>query len=194
MDVQGASVLLALEDGWDATCQLSALAQLLMDPYYRTIQGFADLIDKEFSAFGHRFAHRNNLTQSDQNNGIAPVFVQFLDCVAQVLRQFPMSFEFNEYMLKYLAFHSMSNRFTNFLTDCESDRVDLGLIENRRSPNSPHEPDVNQWPVSCGSVWDYIELMNRKNAKFYNFVYAAGAVDDQVCAVNNERKIGKNIQ
>jgi myotubularin-related protein 5/13 len=111
---------------------VSALAQLFMDPHYRTISGFADLVEKEFSAFGHRYGHRNNLTQASQNNGIAPVFLHFLDCVAQVHRQFPMSFEFNEYMLKFLAFHSASNRFTNFMTDCEAERLDFGLLENRQ--------------------------------------------------------------
>lgn len=35
MDVQGSSVLIAMEDGWDTLPQLSSLAQVLLDPYYR---------------------------------------------------------------------------------------------------------------------------------------------------------------
>ena len=38
---QGASLLLHCSDGWDRTSQLSSLAMLLMDPYYRTRRGFA---------------------------------------------------------------------------------------------------------------------------------------------------------
>ena len=31
-------VLIHCSDGWDRTAQISSLAQLLLDPYYRTIQ------------------------------------------------------------------------------------------------------------------------------------------------------------
>lgn len=35
-----------ISDGWDRTAQLSSLALLLMDPYHRTLRGFATLIEK----------------------------------------------------------------------------------------------------------------------------------------------------
>lgn len=38
--MEGVSVLVHCSDGWDRTAQTCALAQLLLDPYYRTIQGF----------------------------------------------------------------------------------------------------------------------------------------------------------
>lgn len=38
--------LIFCSDGWDRTSQVSALAQIILDPYYRTITGFCSLIQK----------------------------------------------------------------------------------------------------------------------------------------------------
>jgi len=50
-----ASVVIHCSDGWDRTSQLSALAQIQLDPLFRTYEGFYLLIEKEFCSFGHRF-------------------------------------------------------------------------------------------------------------------------------------------
>lgn len=77
MDAHCASVLVALEDGWDLTAQVVALAELCLDPFYRTVDGFFVLVDKEFGAFGHPFQRRQAYTSQT----FAPVFTQFLAAV-----------------------------------------------------------------------------------------------------------------
>lgn len=61
------------------------MAQVLLDPYYRTIEGFCQLIEKEWLGFGYRFTHRSNQTAANISSGFAPVFLQFLDVVHQVM-------------------------------------------------------------------------------------------------------------
>jgi myotubularin-related protein 6/7/8 len=55
---QHAHVLVHCSDGWDRTSQLAALAQICLDPYFRTIEGFITLVEKDWVSFGHRFRHR----------------------------------------------------------------------------------------------------------------------------------------
>lgn len=47
--VEHASVLIHCSDGWDRTPQVSSLAQIMLDPYYRTLRGFETLVEKVFS-------------------------------------------------------------------------------------------------------------------------------------------------
>jgi myotubularin-related protein 6/7/8 len=64
--IQHSHVLIHCSDGWDRTSQLSALAQLLLDPYYRTIDGFIVLVEKDWLSFGHMFQHRSGFLNSEK--------------------------------------------------------------------------------------------------------------------------------
>jgi len=64
--IQHSNVLIHCSDGWDRTSQLSALSQLLLDPYYRTIDGFIVLVEKDWLSFGHMFQHRSGFLSSEK--------------------------------------------------------------------------------------------------------------------------------
>ncbi|KAF2862572.1 phosphatases II [Piedraia hortae CBS 480.64] len=62
----GSHVLTHCSDGWDRTSQVSALAQIMLDPYYRTLDGFIVLIQKDFLSFGHKFRDRSGIMGSEK--------------------------------------------------------------------------------------------------------------------------------
>ncbi|KAL4401945.1 phosphatidylinositol-3-phosphatase Ymr1 [Malassezia pachydermatis] len=59
--IHSSHVLVHCSDGWDRTAQLSSLAALCLDPYYRTFVGFVVLIEKDWLSFGHQFQERHGL-------------------------------------------------------------------------------------------------------------------------------------
>jgi myotubularin-related protein 6/7/8 len=64
--IEHSHVLIHCSDGWDRTSQLSALGQILLDPYYRTMDGFIVLVEKDWLAFGHMFQHRSGFLNSEK--------------------------------------------------------------------------------------------------------------------------------
>lgn len=64
--LQHSHVLIHCSDGWDRTSQLSALSQICLDPYYRTLEGFIVLVEKDWLSFGHRFRYRCGFLSSEK--------------------------------------------------------------------------------------------------------------------------------
>lgn len=146
------SVLVHCSDGWDRTAQLTSLAMLMLEPYYRTIRGFQVLIEKEWVSFGHKFAQRighgeDKYSDSDRS----PVFLQFIDCVWQMTVQFPNAFEFNELFLITILDHLYSCLFGTFLGNSELQRKTEKVPERTVSLWSyiNSQPDDFTNPLYC---------------------------------------------
>lgn len=156
------NILIHCSDGWDRTAQVSSLIQVCVDPYFRTIDGFITIVEKEWISFGHRFNERCGHLSSESifrsqldesNNALktmstrfkrkralkftSPVFQQFVDCIYQLLLQYPSEFQFNERFLRRLIYHLYSCQYGNFLHDNERERF------------------TTQVRLKTRSVWDY---------------------------------------
>ncbi|KAF9430653.1 hypothetical protein BGZ94_005274 [Podila epigama] len=59
-------------DGWDRTTQLVSLAQILLDPFYRTIHGLRVLIEKEWVHAGHPFQSRTDTASKQTSTTFTP--------------------------------------------------------------------------------------------------------------------------
>ncbi|XP_009469693.1 PREDICTED: splicing factor 3B subunit 4 [Nipponia nippon] len=125
----------------DLNCLLASLVQLLGDPHTRTLPGFQSLVQREWVAAGHPFPRRLGLLRRDSPREEAPVFLLFLDCTWQLVRQFPAAFGFTEAYLLALHDSSFAPYFSTFLFSCQRQR-------GRGSPHRPHSQTytpVNGW-------------------------------------------------
>ncbi|KAM4679152.1 myotubularin-related protein 9 isoform 2-T2 [Amazona ochrocephala] len=135
IDREGASVLVHGTEGTDSTLQVTSLAQIILDPRCRTIRGFESLVVREWLQAGHPFQQRcaQSAYSNSKQKWEAPVFLLFLDCVWQILRQFPCSFEFNERFLIMLFEHAYASQFGTFLGNNENERSKLKLPQKTMS-------------------------------------------------------------
>lgn len=140
---RGDAVLVHCSDGWDRTAQLSALPQLMLDPYYRTLEGFAILIEKDWCSFGHMFQKRCGHPTSDQTS---PIFLQFIDAVYQLTLQFPTHFQFNELFLSTVAEAVYSSWYGTFQKNSERER--RAFLANT--------PSVSLWDVIRASTDEFL--------------------------------------
>lgn len=129
--VHNTSTFIHCSDAWDRTAQLCSLAQVCLDPRFRTMEGFGVLVEKEWMRMGHKFQDRTD-PDADKKES-SPVFLQFLDCVFQLMAQYPSAFEFTEDFLIDLYDEAVCSRYGNFCCNCDKERRDLNLSEKTHS-------------------------------------------------------------
>ncbi|XP_028657886.1 myotubularin-related protein 7b [Erpetoichthys calabaricus] len=126
------SVLVHCSDGWDRTAQVCSVASLLLDPFYRTLKGFMVLIEKDWVSFGHKFTHRYNHLDGDPKE-VSPVIDQFIECVWQLMEQFPCAFEYNERFLIHVHNHIYSCQYGNLMCNSQKEREEMRIRERTHS-------------------------------------------------------------
>ncbi|KAI9758356.1 MAG: 40S ribosomal protein S3 [Chaenotheca gracillima] len=133
--LQHSHVLIHCSDGWDRTSQLSALSQLCLDPYYRTLEGFIVLVEKDWLSFGHMFRHRSGFLSSEkwfntQTEGMGsqanatggPSFTQSTSGGSAL----------ENALLSAKGFFNKDNNSRDSLADSEGEMVEPGESPNRR--------------------------------------------------------------
>lgn len=166
------SVIVHCSDGWDRTSQLTALAMLLLDSYYRTLTGFQILIEKEWLSFGHKFNDRIGHGDDKHNDADrSPVFLQFIDCVWQVMQQFPNAFEFNEYFLTTILDHLYSCLYGTFLYNSDKERREHKVKSRTNSLWSSINSKRNLFlnPMYCAELERDLKLFPIASIRYMKF-------------------------
>ena len=137
---RGKSILLE-DDGTDHFGTIGRIL-IIIDPYYRTIEGFQTLIEHVWIRFGYKFSDASN------NASKRAPFIHFIDSVYQIFLQFPSCFEFNEAFLIELLNSTFSGCYGTFISNTEREAFQM-------------------LPISV-SVWSYLSA---ENARFINPLY-----------------------
>ncbi|XP_064618787.1 myotubularin-related protein 10-A-like isoform X2 [Lineus longissimus] len=168
------NVILQEFDGRDYSCVIACLIQILIDVHCRTISGFQSLVQKEWVAMGHKFTQRLGITAKNEQEE-SPIFLLFLDCVWQLLQQFPSSFEFSETYLTTLWDSAHIGLFGNFLFDCVhtssklcKEQLKLESVWNWHVQFSDKDLALFKNPLFLAKNSEELSTMNKKLAAITN--------------------------
>uniref|UniRef100_A0A672T1Y5 Myotubularin-related protein 12 n=1 Tax=Sinocyclocheilus grahami TaxID=75366 RepID=A0A672T1Y5_SINGR len=164
LEKDNTNVLITEEEGTDLCCVISSLAQIMLDPYYRTLMGFQSLVQKEWVAGCHAFLDRcNHLHQKDKECH-SPVFLLFLECVWQLVQQHSPAFQFSETYLTVLSDSVHVPIFSTFL---------FNSAHHREGVMKAESPLAQSGPLSCPTVWDWsVQFDSKAQNFFYNPLYS----------------------
>jgi Leucine-rich repeat (LRR) protein len=128
--------------GNDLDFVVTSLAQIMMDGFYRTIDGLAILLEKDWNSYGFDWSRKLGhstilyLDDADDASGAStsansihsttpdqtPCIDLFIEAIWQLTLQYPMHFEYTETFLLYLVESIYSGRFGTFLLNTEKER------------------------------------------------------------------------
>ncbi|TSK20052.1 Myotubularin-related protein 10 [Bagarius yarrelli] len=157
------SVILQEEEDRDLSCVIASLVQLMCDPHCRSLAGFQGLVQKEWVMAGHRFLDRcNHLKKNDKEE--SPLFLLFLNCVWQIMEQYPAAFEFTEMYLTVLSDSMWVPVFSTFLFNCPRQRAEHSRDFAVSKSISLGQDKVLKFPP----VWDWSQQYSLKDQLLFN--------------------------
>ncbi|KAL6731827.1 hypothetical protein Aduo_002655 [Ancylostoma duodenale] len=110
---RGRSVIIYETNGIDVSAVVSSLVQICCDRYYRML-------------IGHPFAQRLLGIPNGNNEAvIAPTFLLFLDCLAQLIRLYPMQFAYSQHVLIALWDLSLTGMVPAFASSSVADQLGM---------------------------------------------------------------------
>lgn len=211
------TVLIHCSDGWDRTSQLSSTSQILLDKYYRTLEGFIVLIEKEWLSFGHQFRYRNKFyslidtpTEISSENQFSPIFIQWLDCLYQIMSQNYTKFEFNYKLLTFLANEVYEGKYGTFLFNNDYERekykakkktisIWTRVLEKKNhflnpiyDENNTDEININYKKIKLWKEYFY-KYEKGENEELYNGLFTR-KIDDYKRIISKKNKIIKEIE
>lgn len=181
LEGKNAPVVITEEEDRDLNCVVSSLVQLMLDPHYRSLVGFQSLVQKEWVMAGHRFLDRcNHLKKNDKEE--SPLFLLFLDCVWQMINQYPGAFEFTEAYLTVLADSMWIPLYSTFLFN-SSQQCNQHLTEFAKMKAIPTGEEQS---IYFPPVWDWSQQFSAKEQTLFNNPMYVGKV--AACVQNGEVK------
>ncbi|XP_038159413.1 myotubularin-related protein 10 [Cyprinodon tularosa] len=181
LDGKNVSVILLEEEDRDLNCVVSSLVQLMLDPHFRSLNGFQSLVQKEWVMAGHRFLDRCNHLKKNENKE-SPLFTLFLDCVWQMTNQYPAAFEFTEAYLTVLSDSMWIPFFSTFLFNSskQCSQVLQDFAKNKAIP--PTEDHTVIFPP----VWKWSQQFSSRDQTLFNNPMYVGK--GAACVQNGEVK------
>ncbi|KAM6943593.1 myotubularin-related protein 10 [Xenentodon cancila] len=181
LDGKNTSVILQEEEDRDLDCVVSSLVQLMLDPHNRSLIGFQSLVQKEWVMAGHRFLDRcNHLKKNDKEE--SPLFTLFLDCVWQMMNQYPAAFEFTEAYLTVLSDSMWIPLFSTFLFNGPKQHAQV-LMDFAKNKAIPQGEDPT---VFFPPVWEWAQQFSIKDQTLFNNPMYVGK--GAACVQNGEVK------
>ncbi|XP_061163941.1 myotubularin-related protein 10-A-like isoform X2 [Saccostrea echinata] len=179
------TVIIKEPDSRHYCCLISSLVQILLDRYFRTRIGFQSLIQREWVAMGYPFQREGCLVQdlNRPNNEYIPLFLLFLDCVWQLMGQYPSAFAFSETYLVTLWDSVHMGIFETFLFDSYHQRTRY------------HIDGRWQQRFCLPSVWDWqIQFSNDDQSFFNNPLYIMKTNPDVCEALTKSKNLESSLR